>query len=271
MQKQVAIKYFRDYSADYTNAYAALNKNSVRGFLLNERKGIVLGLAKGVQGRVLDIGCGPGVMVNELDAQGLEVWGIDPSLEMIKAGIQEVKERSELDKIKFLVGDAENLSFAGSSFDAVLCIGVLEYLEDDRKALDEILRVSKNKSSLILTFPNALSPFNIIDSLLACIYHFSLRVCYKILNLLGKNINFDNKRMLLSRSVVSRKYYCRRVKRILRMLGYTEFMVRYHGYRFAFLKSLFEEQVIMLNRKLSLSKSFLSWMGIDCVVMAKRR
>lgn len=270
MRKQKAIEYFREHASDYAETYTMQNKNCLRAFLLNERMRIVLEMARGAEGRLLDVGCGPAAMMNELREQGLEVWGIDPSLNMIAIGINQVKMYPSEGRIRLLVGDAENLSFTERSFDAVLCIGVLEYLEDALKALNEIARVSKNKSSLILSFPNAMSPFNIIDSWLALISYYFLKITQKFFKSIGKDMYIDDKRMLLSRSVVSQRYSYGAAKGILEGLGYTRFAVKYHGYRFAFLKSFLEKQVIALNQRFNLNESFLSWIGIDCVVCAER-
>ena len=49
--------------------------------------------------------------------------------------------------------DITKLSFPDKSFDRVLCIHVLEHIEDDRKAMSEILRVLKSDGCAILDVP----------------------------------------------------------------------------------------------------------------------
>jgi len=50
-------------------------------------------------------------------------------------------------------GDVNKLKFGDSVFDAVMCIEVLEYLDDPEKAIKEIHRVLKKNGSLILSIP----------------------------------------------------------------------------------------------------------------------
>ena len=46
-----------------------------------------------------------------------------------------------LGKTPFSVGTAENLCFADGTFDAVVCMGVIEFLDNDELALSEMVRV----------------------------------------------------------------------------------------------------------------------------------
>ncbi len=50
--------------------------------------------------------------------------------------------------------DIERLPFLNESFDLVLCIGVLSYLNEDHKAISEIARVVKNKGVIVVASPN---------------------------------------------------------------------------------------------------------------------
>jgi len=54
----------------------------------------------------------------------------------------------------YLVADAMNLPFKPGAFSHVICSEVLEHLENDRKALTEISRVTKPHGKIILTFPH---------------------------------------------------------------------------------------------------------------------
>lgn len=52
-----------------------------------------------------------------------------------------------------LMGDVQNLSFEDSSFDNVICLEVLEYVDEPKRALSEIFRVLKKDGILILSVP----------------------------------------------------------------------------------------------------------------------
>ncbi len=72
-QKGNIKKYFDEISLDYQKAYEYDKDNPIRTYIFNERKKIVLSLIDHNGGRLLDIGCGPGVMTSELLKKGFYV------------------------------------------------------------------------------------------------------------------------------------------------------------------------------------------------------
>ncbi len=52
-----------------------------------------------------------------------------------------------------VVGDVRALPFAEQSFDVVLCQHVLEHVDDDRRSLAEIRRVTKNGGWVVISVP----------------------------------------------------------------------------------------------------------------------
>ncbi len=95
--------------------------------------------------RVLDIGCGQGTQALGLARRGHSVTGLDSSprlLDDFRAAV--AAEPVEVgDRVRLLHGDAEQLAgmFAPSSFDVVLCQGVLMYFPDPGPLLDAIGQV----------------------------------------------------------------------------------------------------------------------------------
>ncbi|HEU4785459.1 MAG TPA: methyltransferase domain-containing protein [Ktedonobacterales bacterium] len=92
--------------------------------------------------RVLDIGCGQGTQALRLARHGHNIVGLDTSASLLEdfervlsAEPQEVWERVQL-----VQGDAEQVDqlFAPSSFDVVLCHGVLMYFADPNPLLTAI-------------------------------------------------------------------------------------------------------------------------------------
>ena len=70
------VEYFDAVAEDYLSRYRAVTPG---GFTFRLRKQRVLKLFDKPGGRELDVGCGPGVMINDLLAQNCDFWGIDPS------------------------------------------------------------------------------------------------------------------------------------------------------------------------------------------------
>ena len=89
--------------------------------------------------RVLDAGCGEGVLVDEF-ATRLNIEGIDPNYSS--------------DRVRS--GSLTALPYDDNSFERALCLDVLEHLtyEDQAKALRELHRVLKPGGELLISIPN---------------------------------------------------------------------------------------------------------------------
>jgi 2-polyprenyl-6-hydroxyphenyl methylase/3-demethylubiquinone-9 3-methyltransferase len=91
--------------------------------------------------RLLDIGCGGGVLTEEFAALGCQVTGIDTSPKSI-AVAQAHAERSGL-AIDYRVGSGTSLDLDHGSFDAVSCCDVLEHIRDWKQVIAEAARLLK--------------------------------------------------------------------------------------------------------------------------------
>ena len=132
-----------------------------RQFSFVSQKRIVMDLLRGQHGRLLEVGCGPGVMLPDLVSMGLEVHGIDVSAEMIRRAEQRMASHLLASRCHVRVGDVERLRYPDASFDAVLSMGVLEYLPNYAAALHEISRVLKPGGCAVLTVPNQASAYHV--------------------------------------------------------------------------------------------------------------
>ncbi len=91
------------------------------------------------QGRdVLDLGCAGGFMAEALAKRGAHVTGIDPAADAIAAA--RAHARSSGLRIGYDVGVGESLPYDTASFDAVVCVDVLEHVADLDKVLSEVAR-----------------------------------------------------------------------------------------------------------------------------------
>lgn len=106
---------------------------------------------------ILDIGCGTGHLAGELMQRGYTAWGVDFSEGMVEYA------REHYSRDHFHVGDIERIPFPDNTFDAVMCLGVMEYLEKDEAALREMWRVLKPGGHAVITTPNMLCPFFHMD------------------------------------------------------------------------------------------------------------
>ncbi len=90
----------------------------------------------------LEVGCGGGLLTEEIAKMGFITTGIDPSEQSLNIAVKHAKE-SNL-KIKYEKGTGEDLPFQNNSFDVVFCCDVLEHVRDLPKVISEISRVLKN-------------------------------------------------------------------------------------------------------------------------------
>ncbi|MBM2321391.1 MULTISPECIES: bifunctional 2-polyprenyl-6-hydroxyphenol methylase/3-demethylubiquinol 3-O-methyltransferase UbiG [Marivita] len=88
---------------------------------------------------VLDLGCAGGFMAEALDDRGAKVTGIDPAAEAVAAA--RAHAQAEGKSIRYDVGVGEALPYADASFDAVVCVDVLEHVQSLPKVLSETARV----------------------------------------------------------------------------------------------------------------------------------
>jgi 2-polyprenyl-6-hydroxyphenyl methylase/3-demethylubiquinone-9 3-methyltransferase len=87
---------------------------------------------------VLDLGCAGGFMAEALAARGAHVTGIDPAEGAIAAA--RAHARAQGLRIGYDVGLGEALPYDSASFDAVVCVDVLEHVADLHRVLAEVAR-----------------------------------------------------------------------------------------------------------------------------------
>ena len=88
---------------------------------------------------VLDLGCGGGYMSEALARRGARVTGVDPSLASLEAARSHARSQG-LD-IVYQAGVGEAIPFEAHAFDRVVCVDVLEHVQDVVKVLAEVHRV----------------------------------------------------------------------------------------------------------------------------------
>jgi 2-polyprenyl-6-hydroxyphenyl methylase/3-demethylubiquinone-9 3-methyltransferase len=88
---------------------------------------------------VLDLGCAGGFMAEALAQRGAQVTGIDPAADAIAAA--RAHARAQDLRIGYDVGVGEALPYDTASFDAVVCVDVLEHVADLNKVLAEVVHV----------------------------------------------------------------------------------------------------------------------------------
>ncbi len=141
-------------------AYAAAIEENPRSTYY-ERPAL-MGLLPDVSGRrVLDAGCGPGVMMEWLLTQGARVVGVDVSANMLKLAEQRVGDAAVLH-----VADLEEpMPFlADSSFDVILSSGTLGYVRDWLALFREFSRVLKPGGCVVFSVGHPCSEYTLNET-----------------------------------------------------------------------------------------------------------
>lgn len=99
--------------------------------------------------RILDVGCGDGVLSWMLAKRGAEVCGIDINEEAIKVAQKKCKNINA----NFCAASIYNIPFPSRHFDSILCIDVIEHLQKPHEALNELKRVWNKSGPMIITTP----------------------------------------------------------------------------------------------------------------------
>jgi SAM-dependent methyltransferase len=97
--------------------------------------------------RVLDLGCGTGFFLAELDRQRPGAVGLDISHDMLRVSEQYVPGA------RVVTADAERLPFAERSFDAIFCKGSLHHTRDHVRFLENCRRALSPRGVLIMSEP----------------------------------------------------------------------------------------------------------------------
>jgi SAM-dependent methyltransferase len=98
---------------------------------------------------ILDVGCGIGTYVWRFRDFTSHSYGIDVSW----------KRLAEAGLSKLVAGAGEALPFADEVFDVLVFNEVIEHVEDDRRTLEDAMRVLKDGGHIVIYAPNRMYPF----------------------------------------------------------------------------------------------------------------
>ena len=101
---------------------------------------------------VLDVASGTGLVARELAARKrLRVVQLDPSEDMLRAGIPVTAEAGLAPQVRQTLGRAERLPFADETFDAVTFTYLLRYVDDPEATMRELaascVRAARSRAS----------------------------------------------------------------------------------------------------------------------------
>lgn len=116
--------------------------------------------------RILDVGCGIGMYVEQFRRFSDQVFGVDVDPEKIAEASETLPNLQ--------VAPAEHLPFADNSFDVILLNEVIEHVDDDRLSIVEAYRCLSPGGHILIYAPNRLYPFETHGFYLFGRYYFRL-------------------------------------------------------------------------------------------------
>lgn len=104
--------------------------------------------------RILDVGCGNGIITIAIGQLGHETIGIDSS----EKAINSASSSNDLPNVKFNVVPAGQLTAEPGKYSAIICSEVLEHLQDPGSLLSILHESLSSDGILIVTVPNGVGP-----------------------------------------------------------------------------------------------------------------
>ena len=147
--------YFTRVSSYWEEVYGA---GSVEGEIYRDRQERALAwideIAPAAGARVLELGCGAGLLSVALARRGLRVDAVDSAPAMVERTSRRVEEEGVGDGVDVGVADAHALDRADAAYDLVVALGLLPWVRDPQRVVGEVARVVRPGGHVLVTADN---------------------------------------------------------------------------------------------------------------------
>lgn len=99
-------------------------------------------------GKLLDVGCGGGYLLERMNRDNWEFWGTDLSNQSVQRAKQVLQTNT------FFEGDLETLELPVNSFDLIIARGVIEHVPDPKGFLRKLTSLVSSKGYIFMSGPN---------------------------------------------------------------------------------------------------------------------
>jgi 2-polyprenyl-6-hydroxyphenyl methylase/3-demethylubiquinone-9 3-methyltransferase len=108
-----------------------------------------------VPAKILDFGCGPGIIAMQLGRLGYDVVGLDGSAEMVHMS-QSRTDKEGLKNVRFAHSEA-GAALPRQEFDTIVCSSVVEYVPEDMALISNLVASLKPNGYLLMSVPHTTS------------------------------------------------------------------------------------------------------------------
>ncbi|OKY78491.1 MAG: SAM-dependent methyltransferase [Candidatus Methanohalarchaeum thermophilum] len=102
------------------------------------------------ENEILSIGCGPAIIEKGLKEKDYKITALDSS---------KIATRNSPKDLNTSIGSADNIGFIDNSFDTVIYIVSLQFIENLKKTIQETARILRSDGNLIIMLLNPKSKF----------------------------------------------------------------------------------------------------------------
>ena len=132
-----------------------LRDDVLRGFYQNETGEVYSGVPITADDIVVDVGCGSGGPLQFLSTRGAQVTAIDVSEEAIAVAREAVASQGGI--VDFVLAPTQEIPLPDNYATRVVCMEVLEHVDDPEYSLSEMFRVGQSGALYLLTVPDAIA------------------------------------------------------------------------------------------------------------------
>jgi ubiquinone/menaquinone biosynthesis C-methylase UbiE len=162
--QQYVTDYFESTAAYWKTVYS---DDRLLSAIYRDRHNTALGWIQDLHlhpgARILEVGCGAGLITSALARNGYVVDALDSTMAMLQVTRNDAAHQCVQDRIRMYSADVHALPFQAHTFDMVIAIGVIPWLHSERLALRQMQRVLKPGGYLLVTADNNARLNRILD------------------------------------------------------------------------------------------------------------